>query len=153
MKAITPAGAMPANVSDSERAMVTAGLANVFRSSEPMISSQHRARDDTAERADLATATMVMPMRALLRSAMYLATASIIAGSATNAAALPLTPFRYEAQAQRHCPEDTVVWLDFRKRIYYLKRQNRYAHGSTGSFVCLDEARSSGYRRSLLGLR
>ena len=46
-----------------------------------------------------------------------------------------------------------VVWLDFHKRIYYLKRQNRYAHGSTGSFVCLDEARSSGYRRSLLGLR
>ena len=28
MKAITPEGAMPANVSDSERAMVTAGLAN-----------------------------------------------------------------------------------------------------------------------------
>ena len=26
--------------------------------------------------------------------------------------ALPLTPFRYEAQAQRHCPGDTVVWLD-----------------------------------------
>ena len=28
MKATTPPGAMPANVSDSERAMVTAGLAN-----------------------------------------------------------------------------------------------------------------------------
>ena len=27
MKAITPAGAMPANVSETERAMVTAGLA------------------------------------------------------------------------------------------------------------------------------
>lgn len=92
-------------------------------------------------------------MRTLLARAMCLPTALIMAGVATNAAALPLTPFRYEAQAQRHCPEDTVVWLDFRKRIYYLKRQNRYAQGSTGSFVCLDEARSSGYRRSLLGLR
>jgi len=70
---------------------------------------------------------------------------------ATYAAASPLTPFRNEAQAQRHCPVDTVVWLDFRKGIYYFKRQKRYAQGSTGSFVCLDEARGHGYRRSLLG--
>ena len=82
-----------------------------------------------------------------------LLTALIVAGCATNAAATPLSPFRYEAQAQRHCPVDTVVWLDFRKGIYYLKPQKRYARGSTGSFVCLEEARSNGYRRSLLGLR
>jgi hypothetical protein len=48
---------------------------------------------------------------------------------------------------------DIAVWLDFRKEIYYLKRQKRYAQGGTGSFVCLDAARSNGYRRSLLGLR
>jgi hypothetical protein len=71
----------------------------------------------------------------------------------SNAAASPLSLFRYEAQAQRHCPADIVVWLDFGKEVYYLKRQKRYAHGSTGSFVCQEEARSSGYRRSLLGLR
>jgi hypothetical protein len=34
--------------------------------------------------------------------------------------ALVLTLFRYEDQAQRHCPVDTVVWLDFKKRKYYL---------------------------------
>jgi hypothetical protein len=67
--------------------------------------------------------------------------------------ALPLTPFRYEDQAQRHCPGDTVVWLDFRKRIYYSKGKRHYARGVNGSFVCRDEARSSGYRRSLMGLR
>jgi hypothetical protein len=92
-------------------------------------------------------------MQILLKHTMCLLTALIVAGGATNAAATPLTPFRYEAQAQRHCPVDTVVWLDFRKGIYYLKRQKRYAQGSTGSFVCLDEARSNGYRRSLLGRR
>jgi hypothetical protein len=27
----------------------------------------------------------------------------------------PLTPFRDEAQAQRYCPGDMVVWLDLRK--------------------------------------
>ena len=69
------------------------------------------------------------------------------------ATALPLTPFRYEAQAQRHCPGDAVVWLDFRKEIYYLKRQKRYGQGSTGSFVCQKEARAGGFRRSLLGIR
>ena len=64
-----------------------------------------------------------------------------------------LTPFRYEAQAQRHCPDDAVVWLDFRREVYYSKGQRRYAEGMTGSFVCREEARSSRYRRSLLGRR
>lgn len=76
---------------------------------------------------------------------------SVVVASA--AAAQPLTPFRYEAQAQRHCPGDTVVWLDFRKEIYYLKRQKRYGRGSTGSFVCQTDARAGGFRRSLFGIR
>jgi hypothetical protein len=75
------------------------------------------------------------------------------AAGARDARAIPLTPFRSEAQAQRHCPLDVVVWLDFAKGIYYAKGQRRYARGFDGSFVCREEARSSGYRRSLLGLR
>ena len=86
---------------------------------------------------------------------------SIAAGAAimvcgvgmTTLAALPLTPFRYEDQAQRYCPGDKVVWLDFRKGVYYAKGQKRYAQGFDGSFVCLNEARSGGYRRSVMGLR
>jgi hypothetical protein len=73
--------------------------------------------------------------------------------AASPAIAVPLTPFRYEAQAQRHCPGDTVVWLDFRKGVYYYRKQNRYAQGATGSFVCQKEARAGGFRRSLLGIR
>jgi hypothetical protein len=46
-----------------------------------------------------------------------------------------------------------VVWLDFRKRVYYSRKQRNYARGFSGSFVCRTEARSSGYRRSILGLR
>jgi len=80
-------------------------------------------------------------------------TASITACGVASAFANPLTPFRYESQAQRHCPADVIVWLDLRKEIYYSKRQRRYGRGSTGSFVCREEARSNGYRRSLLGLR
>jgi hypothetical protein len=46
-----------------------------------------------------------------------------------------------------------VVWLDFRKGIYYSKQQKRYGQGFNGGFVCRHEARGSQYRRSLLGLR
>ncbi len=73
-------------------------------------------------------------------------------GSA-EVSATPLTPFRYEAQAQRHCPHDQVVWLDFKKGIYYGKVQKLYGKGFDGSFVCRNEARDGFYRRSLLGLR
>lgn len=92
-------------------------------------------------------------MQNTFRRTIGLLTILMVAGGANMAAATPLTPFRYEAQAQRHCPDDTVVWLDFRKGIYYAKRQKRYGQGSSGSFACREEVRSNGYRRSLLGLR
>ena len=78
---------------------------------------------------------------------------AILSAGIAELSALPLTPFRDEAQAQRHCPGDKVVWLDFRKALYYAKGQKRYGQGFEGSFVCLNEARDSLYRRSLLGLR
>jgi hypothetical protein len=80
-------------------------------------------------------------------------TAAIWMAGLSQGQAAPLTPFRYESQAQRHCPADTVVWLNFRNRTYYLKGQRRYGRGLDGSFVCRGEARDSGYRRSLLGIR
>ena len=46
-----------------------------------------------------------------LRAASML-TASLPACAADSAVANPLTPFRHESQAQRHCPADVVVWLD-----------------------------------------
>jgi hypothetical protein len=76
-----------------------------------------------------------------------------VAGSATDTSAIPLTPFRHEAQAQRHCPADVVVWLDFRKGIYCSKRQRRYASGIVGSLVCRGGSTQQRISRSLLGLR
>ena len=92
-------------------------------------------------------------MRIVAGLTVGLRAALIMACFATQAAATPLTPFRYEAQAQRHCPGDAVVWLDLPRGIYYLKGQKRYARGASGGFVCRGEARDNGYRRSLLGLR
>ena len=78
----------------------------------------------------------------------------VLTSCATHAAlAQALTPFRYEAQAKRHCPDDVVVWLDFKRERYYTKGQKRYASGFSGSFACRNEARNNGYRRSPLGLR
>ncbi|QOZ53265.1 hypothetical protein [Bradyrhizobium sp. CCBAU 53338] len=86
---------------------------------------------------------------------LALAGAGIVlgAGWAAETSATPLTPFRYEAQAQRHCPGDKVVWLDFKKGVYYRKGQKLYGQGFDGSFVCQTEARDSLYRRSPFGLR
>jgi hypothetical protein len=92
-------------------------------------------------------------MRTFRLCAIGLIAASIVNCGVIDAFAIPLTAFRYEALAQRHCPSDAIVWLDFRKGVYYAKQQRQYARGFNGSFVCREEARSSGYRRSLLGLR
>lgn len=71
----------------------------------------------------------------------------------SEAPAGPLALFRDEHQAQRHCPADTVVWLDFKKGKYYFRDQKLYGSGYHGSFVCREEARRGLYRRSLPGLR
>jgi len=86
-------------------------------------------------------------------SGIALAGVLMVGAGSTEVSATPLTPFRYEAQAQRHCPRDKVVWLDFKKGVYYRKGQKRYGLGFDGSFVCQNEARDGLYRRSLLGLR
>jgi hypothetical protein len=73
--------------------------------------------------------------------------------TATEAGAQGLGLFRIESQAQQHCPNDTVVWLDLKKRTYYLQGQRQYGRGRTAVFACRKEARRSGNRRSLLGWR
>jgi hypothetical protein len=49
-------------------------------------------------------------------SGLFVVRIFLTAASRVNrVVAPPLTPFKYEAQAHRHCPDDTVVWLDFRQ--------------------------------------
>ena len=91
-------------------------------------------------------------MRLNLRG-ISIAILMLVSWPSTGAMAQVITPFRSESQAQRHCPGEAVVWLDLKSERYYLKGQRRYAAGPTGSFVCMQEARDSGYRRSRLGLR
>jgi hypothetical protein len=97
---------------------------------------------------DRRTMTASGPLKTLTGLAII-----IIVQLCATGAAFPLALFRYEDEAQRHCLTDSVVWLDFKKGKYYLGGQRLYGHGFHGSYVCLQEARGSRYRRSLFGRR
>ncbi len=84
--------------------------------------------------------------------ATYIASGFVIAAVSGDAKA-GLVLYRTEAEAQQRCPKDGVVWLDFQKKKYYLSGQSLYGRGGTATFVCRSEAKRSGYRRSLFGIR
>jgi hypothetical protein len=64
---------------------------------------------------------------------------------------LPLTNFPTEAQAQQHCPADTVVWINLPTGIYHFKGQRWYANTNSGAYVCRGEADRAGMRATRNG--
>jgi len=56
--------------------------------------------------------------------------------------------FTTEAAAQRHCPSDTVVWLNTYSGIWHYKGAKYWMNTKYGAFVCEDEARKEGMRAS-----
>ena len=66
-------------------------------------------------------------------------------------AAGDLTLFQTEQKAQRHCPQDTVVWLNLPSGIYHYKGERWYGITKNGAFVCEQEAKKAGDRASLNG--
>jgi hypothetical protein len=79
--------------------------------------------------------------------------AVLIVVSPVKNASAQLSLFQTESQAQRQCPNDVVVWLDFQKGRYYVQGQRLYGKGRTAVFVCKKEADKSHYRRSWFGRR
>jgi hypothetical protein len=77
----------------------------------------------------------------------------LLGASADSSGAQPLSLYQDEAQARLHCSGDAVVWLDFQTRRYYAAGQARYARGRNAVFTCRNQARRSGYRRSIFGRR
>jgi hypothetical protein len=57
-----------------------------------------------------------------------------------------LEQFGTEAQAQQHCPKDTVVWLNVPTMIWHYKGQRWYGNTKHGTYVCEKEAAASGAR-------
>jgi hypothetical protein len=57
-----------------------------------------------------------------------------------------LAQFDNESAAQRHCPKDTVVWLNTNSGIYHEKGMRWYGRTRKGAYVCRAEANAAGDR-------
>ena len=60
-------------------------------------------------------------------------------------------PFTTEQQAQQHCPNDIVVWLNLPSGIYHFKGERWYGRTKNGAYICKQEADKVGDRGSLNG--
>jgi hypothetical protein len=65
---------------------------------------------------------------------------------ATAHAAAEVRHFQFEAQAKRHCPDDTVVWLKQPTHTYLFKGMRWYGNTKKGAYVCRKEADAEGAR-------
>lgn len=63
-----------------------------------------------------------------------------------SAAALALDQFGTETDAAKHCPKDTVVWLNLPTMIWHYKGQRWYGNTKHGAYVCEKEAGAEGAR-------
>jgi hypothetical protein len=69
----------------------------------------------------------------------------------TAASAAELSTFTTQDAAQRHCPSDTVVWLNLPTGIYHLQGERWYGRTQHGAFVCEREADQAGDRETRNG--
>ena len=58
----------------------------------------------------------------------------------------PLANFPTAQEAQQHCPDDLVVWLDSPTRTYHYRGQRWYGSTKSGAYVCRNEANKAGMR-------
>jgi hypothetical protein len=98
----------------------------------------------------------------LIAALVVLFSSSAFAASSVNARGSPAaTPivvaasqiqfFDTEAAAQKHCPSDTVVWLNIPSGIYHMKGERWYGRTKNGAYVCQKEADAAGYRETRNG--
>lgn len=59
--------------------------------------------------------------------------------------------FQNEQEARRHCPKDTVVWVNTKTGVYHFKGQRWYGNTKEGAFECRDEANAEGDRATRNG--
>lgn len=58
----------------------------------------------------------------------------------------PAPHFQSEQQAQQHCPQDAVVWVNTQTGVYHLKGERWYGVTKSGAYVCRKEADAEGDR-------
>lgn len=77
--------------------------------------------------------------------------AALVLASVAALPAFALDMFSTEVQAQRHCPNDTVVWLNLPTMIWHYKGERWYGRTKHGASVCEKEAAASGARATRNG--
>jgi hypothetical protein len=60
--------------------------------------------------------------------------------------AFAVDQFQTEQAAQKHCPFDTVVWLNLHTYIWHYKGERWYGSTKNGAYVCMKEAATDGAR-------
>jgi hypothetical protein len=78
------------------------------------------------------------------RLAYGLFTGVAILSTASAALAQGMQTFKDEQAAQRHCPADTVVWLNTTSASYHTKGDRWYGRTQRGAYVCKVEADKDG---------
>jgi hypothetical protein len=86
-------------------------------------------------------ASMRRVIAALALIALLLADLAVAASPTT-----PLANFPTAQEAQQHCPDDLVVWLDPPTRTYHYRGQRWYGSTKSGAYVCRNEANKAGMR-------
>jgi hypothetical protein len=61
------------------------------------------------------------------------------------------TTFDNPGDAQQHCPNDTVVWVNTRSGIYHMPGQRWYGNTEEGDYMCQQDADSAGDRETRNG--
>jgi hypothetical protein len=63
------------------------------------------------------------------------------------AISIALAPrFTTEQEAQKHCPRDTIVWVNLATGVYHFKGQRWYGMTKSGAYECRKEADQEGSR-------
>ncbi len=88
---------------------------------------------------------------AVLAAALFFAPTTVFASHQRATASAPVSTgdlklFQTEAAAQRHCPRDTVVWLNTNSGVYHEKGMRWYGNTKSGAYVCKREADAAGDR-------
>jgi len=56
-----------------------------------------------------------------------------------------------EAEAERRCPGDLVVWVDPATRTYHFRGQRWFGRTEKGGYACKKDAEAQGYHRNRSG--
>jgi hypothetical protein len=59
--------------------------------------------------------------------------------------------FHSEQEARQHCPNDAVVWVNTKTRVYHLKGERWYGATKDGAYVCRKDADAEGDRMTGMG--